>query len=91
MSDSNSSASGGIGLAGMVFIVFLILKLAEIGAVATWSWWWVTCPLWGPPVLLLSLVAVVFITALIVMGIAACFGKSINIQKKNFKFKIKRG
>lgn len=32
----------------MVFIVFLILKLAEIGQVATWSWWWVTAPLWMP-------------------------------------------
>ena len=23
-------------------------KLAEIGVVATWSWWWVTSPLWIP-------------------------------------------
>lgn len=37
----------GIGLLGAVFIVFLIFKLAEIGQVATWSWWWVTMPLWG--------------------------------------------
>lgn len=29
-----------------VFIVFLVLKLAEIGVVASWSWWWVTSPLW---------------------------------------------
>lgn len=39
---------GGIGLAGVTFIVFLILKLAEIGSVANWSWWWVTSPLWIP-------------------------------------------
>jgi hypothetical protein len=35
-----------VGLGGLVFLVFLFLKLAGIGAVASWSWWWVTCPLW---------------------------------------------
>jgi hypothetical protein len=34
----------GIGLAGLVFVVFLVLKL--IGQI-DWSWWWVTAPLWG--------------------------------------------
>lgn len=43
----SSSESGGISLFGLVFIVFLFLKLAGIGEVATWSWWWVTSPLWG--------------------------------------------
>ena len=41
---SNGSAGGGTGLFGMTFIVFLVLKL--IGKI-TWSWWWVTAPLWG--------------------------------------------
>lgn len=35
-----------IGLGGLVFAIFLFLKLAGIGIVATWSWWWVTSPLW---------------------------------------------
>jgi hypothetical protein len=48
MSSKSSSASSGIGLGGLVFVVFLVLKLAEIGKVATWSWWWVTSPLWIP-------------------------------------------
>jgi hypothetical protein len=50
VADSNnaSKASSGIGLGGIVFVVFLVLKLAEIGVVATWSWWWVTAPLWAP-------------------------------------------
>tara|TARA_Y100000389_G_scaffold200373_1_gene240641 strand:+ start:641 stop:850 length:210 start_codon:yes stop_codon:yes gene_type:complete len=43
---NNSKISSGMGLSGMIFIVFLILKLAGIGQVATWSWWWVTSPLW---------------------------------------------
>lgn len=33
-----------VGLLGMMFIVFLTLKLTET---ITWSWWWVTAPLWG--------------------------------------------
>lgn len=29
---------------GILFVVFLVLKLTgEI----SWSWWWVTCPLWA--------------------------------------------
>lgn len=28
----------------VVLIVFILLKL--IGLI-DWSWWWVTCPLWG--------------------------------------------
>jgi hypothetical protein len=32
----------------LVFAVFLILKLAETGVVAGWSWWWVCAPLWIP-------------------------------------------
>lgn len=34
-------------LGTVIFVVLLILKLAGIGVVATWSWWWVTLPLWG--------------------------------------------
>ena len=40
---STSSSSGGIGFAGLLGIVFIVLKLC---GVITWSWWWVTCPLW---------------------------------------------
>ena len=32
----------------VLFLVFLVMKLAEIGKVATWSWWWVAAPLWIP-------------------------------------------
>jgi hypothetical protein len=47
MSDKSNSG-GGVGLCGLTFIVFLILKLTNYGVVATWSWWWVTSPLWLP-------------------------------------------
>ena len=32
-----------IGFSGILFIVFLILKLTNV---ISWSWWWVTAPLW---------------------------------------------
>lgn len=41
-------ASGGIGFMGALFLVFLVLKLTNV---ITWSWWFVTMPLWGPWVL----------------------------------------
>ena len=50
---SSSSSGGGIGVLGATFIVFLVLKL--LGKI-TWSWWWVTVPLWGGLALVLSLV-----------------------------------
>lgn len=35
---------GGISTATVLFIVFLVLKLC---GVISWSWWWITAPLWG--------------------------------------------
>lgn len=51
MANSNTGggvAGGGVGLLGLLFLLFLGLKLAEVGQVAAWSWWWVTAPLWIP-------------------------------------------
>ena len=45
---NEKSSSGGVGLMELLFVAFLVLKLAKVGAVADWSWWWVTAPLWGP-------------------------------------------
>lgn len=45
----------------LVFVVFLVLKLAEIGAVANWSWWAVTSPLWAPIILILALQIIAFL------------------------------
>lgn len=55
----------------MVFIVFLILKLAEIGVVATWSWWWVTAPLWIPFCLVMVFLMGIGCVALIVIACKA--------------------
>lgn len=38
-------------------LIFITLKLAGIGVVATWSWWWVLSPFWIPIVIVLALFA----------------------------------
>jgi hypothetical protein len=40
----NGNKSGGVGLFGLLFVLFTGLKLCSV---ITWSWWWVTAPLWG--------------------------------------------
>jgi len=60
---NNNSNYGGGGFLGALFLVFLTLKLTGI---ITWSWWWITAPLWGPIVLFLA----IFIIALIFIRIA---------------------
>lgn len=61
----------GVSLSVLVFIVFLTLKLAEVGQVATWSWWWVTSPLWIP----ICLVIVLWFLVMIYCFILALFFK----------------
>lgn len=58
MSDNNSRSSGGIGFFGLMFLIFMTLKLTGF---ISWSWWWVTAPLWGGFALLGLFVLVVII------------------------------
>lgn len=37
-----------MGFFGALALVFIVLKLVGVTVVATWSWWWVLCPIWGP-------------------------------------------
>ena len=57
------STTGGLGIGTILFLIFLTLKLAEVGPVAQWSWWWVTSPLWIP-------FALIGIMAAVAVGIA---------------------
>jgi succinate dehydrogenase hydrophobic anchor subunit len=75
-------ASSGIGLSTIVFLIFLVMKLAEIGVVATWSWWWVCSPLWIPVLMALGVVVIVFG----IIGLVTVFD---NYQKRRRLKKIK--
>lgn len=50
------------GLCGVLFLIFLTLKLAQVGTVAAWSWWWIFAPIWIPAAIAL---VVLLIAALI--------------------------
>jgi len=58
---TRSSNSGGMGLCSVLTLIFVVLKLAEIGTVATWSWWWVLSPLWIGALVALTVVAITFL------------------------------
>ena len=60
MNESNKNkltiSVGNLSLSTTLFIVFLVLKLTGY---ISWSWWWVTAPLWAGPVLFFGIIAIV--------------------------------
>lgn len=63
MSNSNRvQSSGGIGILGLLGVLFVGLKL---GGIITWSWWYVTLPLWGGLALVLSIFLIVAVFMLL--------------------------
>jgi hypothetical protein len=59
MSNNNNSSSG-LGLGVILFLIFMVLKLTGY---ITWSWWYVTLPLWGPLLLALVIMGIVALVA----------------------------
>lgn len=65
-SRSSATASAGTSiLCPLLTVAFVTMKLAGIGQVASWSWWWVLAPIWLPIAILLGILAIVGIVALI--------------------------
>ncbi len=56
---SSKSKTASFPILGILGLIFVTLKLAEIGVVATWSWWWVLSPFWVPLAIVLAIFAVV--------------------------------
>lgn len=54
---TKQTQNGGVGFFGLLFITFFVLKLTSV---ISWSWWWITAPLWAPA-LVGILVSVVFL------------------------------
>lgn len=61
-------AGRGVGPGFMLFLVFLVLKLT---GVISWSWWWVTAPLWIPFGIVLAILVVGVVIAIIAGVIGA--------------------
>lgn len=48
---------------GLLFLLFLGLKLTGY---ITWSWWWVTAPLWGFPFVAVTILLLILLIAVAV-------------------------
>ena len=44
----NNKTNVSIELGGPAFLLFLVFLVLKLCKVITWSWWWVTAPLWIP-------------------------------------------
>lgn len=66
MSDSSSSASGGVGFVGLLTVAFIVLKLCDV---ITWSWWWVLSPVWISAAIGLA----IFVIVLVAVGLVAAY------------------
>ena len=67
---SSKQTSGGISALGLLGVVFVVLKLAGLTEVASWSWWWVTAPFWCGIALGLAVVLLTLIVAGLLAGLA---------------------
>lgn len=63
---NNKVSKSGISLGTIIFLIFLVLKLTGVGIVATWSWLWVTSPLWIPIAIIGIIGIIFFITVLLI-------------------------
>ncbi len=71
--NKNTAIGGGLTFLQVLFLIFLVLKLTGKTVVASWSWWWVTAPLWGG----FAIVAVIWIIIMIILGLAALLNKPL--------------
>jgi len=55
----------GIALSALAFVMMLILKLTGYSVVATWSWWWITAPIWLPVGLVVTIAYIGFIALIV--------------------------
>ena len=62
MSTTTNTGCGVGSPAFILFIVFLIMKLA---GTITWSWCWVTCPLWAGAAIVIGIWIIIGIIALL--------------------------
>ncbi|MNQ85056.1 hypothetical protein D3C85_1002030 [compost metagenome] len=62
----SSKVSVSFPFLSMLCLLFIGLKLAAVGVVATWSWWWVMSPIWIPVAIFLTVITILGILVAIV-------------------------
>lgn len=67
----SKSSSGGSGVATILLVIFVTLKLLNVAPVAQWSWWWVFSPVWIPLCILLA----IFVPIMVYKVVANWFGR----------------
>ena len=61
MVENSKGGSRGVGFFSLLFLLFLGLKL---GGVISWSWWWITAPLWIPFLLIILILVLLILSYL---------------------------
>ena len=65
---NKETKKGGLGFLSILALIFITLKLMSY---ITWSWWWVTAPLWGPVTVIAAAAAIMFMF----VGAVVCWEK----------------
>ena len=68
---NSNSKGGGLGICSVLTIVFVVLKLTKV---ITWSWWWVTAPLWGGLAFWLA-ITIIAMVCYVLMLLIKCMAK----------------
>jgi hypothetical protein len=67
------------------FTIFVIFTTLKVAGVIGWSWWIVTCPLWGPIAALIALVLLILLAGLGVLMVVAIFATILAMCKSSTK------
>lgn len=66
MSDTSTSSGGGVGVAGLLGVAFVILKLC---GVIDWPWIWVLAPFWVGLVVVLGVLLIAGVVILVLKAV----------------------
>ena len=64
------------------FLLFLLCLGLKLGGVITWSWWWVTAPIWIPWGLTLAVALIILIVYLILKAFEAIRDRKVFGKEK---------
>ncbi len=67
--NKNVEINSGLNFLSVLGLIFIVLKI--LGYIS-WSWWWVTAPIWGPA----ALVLIVLLFLGLIMGGLALYDRN---------------